>query len=293
MPPFAVVRLNPPGFAHAGIFSEVTETIHEGLRELGCDSVLVENTVFPECVNVIFSGHLLRYFDDLRLPPHTVLFNLEPLRAEIFERVPGYDALLRDPRVAMIWDYDRHNLAALAALGVTHAQAIPLGYSGAMTRISAAPLRDIDVLFYGALTERRLALQRQLTAIGLKATFAFGVYGAARDALIARARVVLNLSQFDSGGIFDIVRLSYLLANRTCVVAESGIDAEQEQLFGTAVAFAPYDELAAECAYFCKVEGERERMAAQGFEFFSRRRQSEALRQPVADLTRQLGIGLR
>ena len=61
MPPFAIVRVNPPGFGHAGIFSEVTETLHHGLTELGCDSVLVENTVFEGRINVIFSGHMLHH----------------------------------------------------------------------------------------------------------------------------------------------------------------------------------------------------------------------------------------
>lgn len=290
MPPFAIVRVNPPGFGHAGIFSEVTETLHHGLTELGCDSVLVENTVFEGRINVIFSGHMLHHIGNFTWPTHTVLFNLEPLRAEIFARVPHYSHLLCDRRVSMVWDYDRKNLPVLETLGVQRSQVIPIGYAPAMTRIPAAPQRDIDVLFYGSLTERRKALQQQLESRGLSTTFAFGVYGAARDALIARAKVVLNLSQFEHGGIFDIVRLSYLLSNRACIVAESGFDAEQESEFSEGVAFAPYEDLAAECAYFCKVEAEREGLTQRGFAFFTRRRQSEYLRTPVRALAQLLRL---
>ena len=290
MAPFAVVRLNPPGFVHAGIFAEVSETIHHGLRALGHDCALVENTVLPDRVNVIFSGHLLCYFGDFALPPRTVLFNLEPLRKEILQLAPGYDALLRHPGVGAIWEYDARNLPALRALGAPQSTVVPIGYAAEMSRIPAAPEQDIDVLFYGVQTPRRLAMQQILLARGLNAQFQFGIYGAERDALIARAKVVLNLSQFETDGIFDTVRLSYLLANRKCIVAESGIDTAQEAAFGRAVAFAPYDEVADECAYFCAMPAERERQAAAGLEFFKNRPQSEYLRQPVARLMQQFNL---
>jgi hypothetical protein len=289
MPQCAVVRVNPPGFEHAGIFTEITETIHHGLTELGCDSVLVDNTVFAERINIIFAGHMLHYFGDIALPPRAVLFNLEQIRPEIMQLVPHYAALLRRADVGAVWEYNRHNLPALAALGVARSAVIEIGYAAPMTRISPAAAQDIDVLFYGVPSERRLAMQARLREAGLNAQFVFGVYGAERDALIARAKVVLNLSQFDAGGMFDTVRLSYLLSNRKCVLAESGIDAEREREFGTAVAFVACDDIVAECLYLCSLPAERERQAGAGFAFFSARRQSELLRAPVAALVRHFG----
>ena len=47
---------------------------------------------------------------------------------------------------------------------------------------------------------------------------AYGVYGAERDRLIARSRLVLNVHYFPTH-IFEMIRVSYLLANRTAVVA--------------------------------------------------------------------------
>ena len=52
-----------------------------------------------------------------------------------------------------------------------------------------------------------------------------GVRGAERDALIARARLVLNL-HFYPTAIFELVRVSYLLANGKAVVAECGPETE-------------------------------------------------------------------
>jgi len=266
--------------------TEVCETVHYGLRGLGHDSVLTENVVFGDRINIVFAGHLLPLFGDFSLPPFTVLFNLEPIIPEMLARMPQYPDLLRHPSVRKVWDYDAQNLPALANLGITHAAHVPIGYAPEMTRIAKAAICDDDVLFYGILVERRQALQKALAKAGLGTRFAAGVYGAERDALIARAKVVLNVSQFEHDSRFDQVRLSYLLANRKCVVAEGGIDPELERQYAAGVTFAPYDELVAECVYLCAVAPERELMEQRGFDFFARRLQCEYLRAPVAELLR-------
>ena len=288
MAEFAVVRLNlpPPHFAHSGIMTEVCETVHYGLRALGHDSVLTENTVFADRINILFAGHLLPLFSDFSLPSATVFFNLEPIIPEMLSRIPQYTDLLKHPNVLRVWDYDARNLPALAALGIGTAAHTPIGYAPEMTRIAKAADCDIDVLFYGILVERRLALQQALDQAGLRTKFVSGIYGAQRDALVARAKVVLNISQFAHGSRFDQVRLAYLLANRKCIVSEGGIDPVLEQAYAKGVAFAPYEELVSECAYLCAVQAERELMEARGFEVFSGRLQSEFLREPVAELLR-------
>jgi hypothetical protein len=62
---------------------------------------------------------------------------------------------------------------------------------------------------------------------GLRVESAFGCYGEERDALIARARIVLNVHYYESK-VFEVVRVSYLLANRKCVLSESGSDIDLE-----------------------------------------------------------------
>jgi hypothetical protein len=73
----------------------------------------------------------------------------------------------------------------------------------------------------------------------------FGLYGADRDALVARSKIVLNLHFYDSK-IFEVVRVSYLLTNGACVVSESGLDPTENEFAG-ALAFAPYEALADTC----------------------------------------------
>ena len=83
-----------------------------------------------------------------------------------------------------------------------------------------------------------------MRAAGLRVEAVFGVYGAARDALIARAKVVLNV-HFYEAKVLEMVRVSYLLANRCCVLSEVSSDREEDDALAAGVAFAAYDDLVA------------------------------------------------
>ena len=106
----------------------------------------------------------------------------------------SYLALLRSYPV---WDYSRNNSAALYRLGVRRASLVPIGYAPELTRI--CPLEEnIDVLFYGAVNERRGRALQRMKDRGLRTVVAFGAYGAERDALIARSRIVVNIHYYES-----------------------------------------------------------------------------------------------
>lgn len=280
---FAVVLLEPPGYAHTGIVAEVAETIHHGLEALGAASTLARNAMWSDRVNIVFGAHLLPAMSgwDAHGTDHLVVFNLEPIQDGFLEALPPYLQLLRSCRV---WDYDARNVRRLAALGISGVDHVRIGYAPPMTRIANAARQPIDVLFYGMLNQRRLRLRDQLVRMGLETRFVFGVYGAERDALVAQAKVVVSPSRFERDGTFDIVRLSYLLANHKAVVMEGGIDAEQEALFAEGVAFAGFDGLATECARLCKVEAERVELERRGFALFSATPQSAFLQPAVENL---------
>ena len=56
---------------------------------------------------------------------------------------------------------------------------------------------------------------------GFRVEWLLNLYGADRDALLARSKIVINMHQHDAQ-VFEIVRVSYLLANRRTVVSERG-----------------------------------------------------------------------
>jgi hypothetical protein len=109
------------------------------------------------------------------------------------------------------------------------------------------------------------------------------VYGADRDAWIARSKIVLNLHYWDAK-IFEIVRVSYLLANRRAVVSERGADWALERDLESGIAFADYDGIVDRCVELLGDERSRRDLAQQGYQVFSARDQAAILDRALADL---------
>jgi hypothetical protein len=108
-----------------------------------------------------------------------------------------------------------------------------------------------------------MAVLDELRRAGARVEAVVGVYGAQRDALIARSRLVLNVHFFEAR-VFEIVRVSFLLGNGRCVVSERGAAPEEEAPFADGVAFAEYPDLARTCLRLLDDPQERARLAQAG-----------------------------
>ena len=67
-----------------------------------------------------------------------------------------------------------------------------------------------------------------------------------------------------------MIRVSYLLANRTAVVSERSPETEVAPELRDAVAFAPYEHLVETCLSLLRDEARRRALAERGFETFKR-----------------------
>jgi hypothetical protein len=92
--------------------------------------------------------------------------------------------------------------------------------------------------------------------------------------LIARSKVVINIHQLD-GQAFEIVRVSYLLANKRAVVSERGADPADERGLESGIVFADYRELVDRCVELCADKRARQQLGERGYQAFSAR--SEAV----------------
>jgi hypothetical protein len=261
--PFQVVLVQPEGYAHSAAFAEVLEAVACGLRSLGARvSVAVNRLVSPGPQAILFGANLLSAEDAALLPPGTIVYNLEQIDKSSSWCSPTYLRLLQS---CQIWDYSARNIASLAGLGVSaRVVHVPVGYVPELSRIVAAPVEDIDILFYGSMNERRSKVMSQLRQNGLNAHAVFGVYGAARDALIARSKIVLNMHYYETN-IFELVRVSYLLANRKAVVAECNPGTEIDADIVDAVRLAPYEGLVDACKELVADDRSRKALAERGF----------------------------
>lgn len=156
-----------------------------------------------------------------RLPKDAIIFNTEQISA--VDDPERYIQNYRNFKTHTIWDYSCSNIATLKRLGIERAVHCPLGYIESMTSIANKPVeeQDVDVLFYGSTNPHRLKILDGLDAAGLKTKRLFGVYGKERDEWIARSKIVLNMHHYERG-VFEIFRVSHLVANHKCVVNEDG-----------------------------------------------------------------------
>jgi len=261
---FGIITL---GGAYSG-FSEVAETVHYGLLSLGHDSVLTKRWLHDRRIIVLGPNYLPLL--GVMPAPGTILYNLEqvfhgsqfftPTTMSIYRQYP-------------MLDYNQRNIERLIRMGIPAPRLLPIGYVPELTRIEAAPEEDVDVLFYGFLTDRRRIALDAIRARGLRVETLNGVFGRTRDAWIFRSKVVLNMLSISD--VFQAVRVSYLLANKKAVVSERG-DGHED--FLGAVAFADYDDLADRCVDLVRDDAARRELAQRGFEIMSSRSESEYLR---------------
>jgi SAM-dependent methyltransferase len=288
MSKFQITVIRPRGYLHTEAFREVAETLQAALQSLGHSSRIQENLFDPGWTNVVLGAHLLAPEQMQAIPYGSIIYNLEQLGGAQLK--PAYYELATR---SQMWDYDLRNIEHWKQLKCAYTPVhVPIGYVPELSRITSAPSQDIDVLFYGSLNDRRNRILNTLKNAGVKVHSAFGVYGKDRDDLIARARIVLNIHFYESK-VFEIVRVSYLLANSKAVVSECSPDAEIEKGLSHAVLNLPYDRLVEGCCSLLQDDAERRALEARGFQWFSKRKESDILSdalQQSASLTAQSDI---
>lgn len=155
---------------------------------------------------------------------------------------------------------------------------LPISYHPCLSgKINHESPKPIDVLFVGSITERRKKALDDLFKRTPDSVVAFDVYGEKRDELYSQAKIILNMHAYDTK-IFEIVRCSYLMANKMCIVSEVGDDEDIEAPYRDGIAFCEYDRLIDKCLELLERPDERERLAETGFEVFSKTSMIENLR---------------
>ena len=274
---YSIWIVSPPNYIHSQAFDEVALGLNAAFRALGLACEIVREPSRLGDVAIVLGANLL---SAVPVPQgkRLILFNLEQITPGSPWLTDAYLALLRRYPV---WDYSEGNIAELARMGIA-ATHCGIGYVPELTRIAPVP-EDIDVLFVGSVNDRRLTVLKQLAAQGVNVEARFNVYGAERDAFLARSKIMLNVHFYDSR-LFEIVRVSYLLANSKCVVSETGADRAIEQQFEPGIAFAPYEKLAETCMRLLQNPAARRETAEAGFARIKAMPQSEYLRRALASL---------
>lgn len=267
---FNLVHILDTGAMH-GLqgYRELIETLGWGLEQLGMKVSMTENQLLTGCVNIVFGAQVLPVEAIRKLPAETIIYNLEQMGGLDLTRNPVAVALAERLH---IWDYSESNLASWQKLHpIFPVQHVPVGWAPILARIPKPDLQDIDVLIYGKPGPLRLEIFDRLCQRGLKCLFVCGLYGQARDELIARAKLVLNINLYAHSRIFEIVRVSYLLANAKAVVADMEEDTYMEPDLRQAVALGPADKIVDACVELIGDNARREELERCGRNIMERR----------------------
>lgn len=119
-----------------------------------------------------------------------------------------------------IWDYDLDNILFLQSRGYENAKFRPMQWFEGIKTIEHATHKDIDILFYGSMNQKRMKHLEQLSGFKLKiVTQAQPAWGRELDNLISRSKIILNLHYYDSH-LQEQVRILPLIGNDCCVLSE-------------------------------------------------------------------------
>ena len=245
---------------------EVIESIEWGLKELGHTVTSAINSIEPESTNIVFGAQVMPIDVLKKLPASTIIYNFEQLRG-ITQFRPEVKYFLDK---FQIWEYSNANLPTWESLGAKKIQLVAVGYAPVLTRIPKPAYQCIDVLIYGLAGSKRLGTFNRLSAAGLKVVFASGLYGTARDELISQSKIVLNINLHDHSQIFEVVRVSYLLANKKAVVGILDPNTYIEPDFLNSVKITTLDDIVDCCSGLLANEQERSFLEENGFNNFLR-----------------------
>lgn len=279
-----LLTIQPPNYPHSAAFGELVDGMAGAFTTLGSRvDAAVNQALLGDGINLVFGAHLIA--PNLALPPNSLIVNLEQMHHGHFAQPSYVELLKRHP----VLDYSARNVARIRALtGNPHVFRFGVGYDPALTRIPVAAQQDIDILFYGVVNERRGRILDALQAAGLAVgTVPLGIYGAERDAWIARSKLVLNVHFYDDK-IHELVRTSYLLSNRKCVVSECDTQTEIDDDVRDALVAVPYEGIVEACRELVRDDARRRAQEHRGFEIFARRDQAEILAALIPELSKPL-----
>ncbi len=259
---YNICIVQPNQYIHSLAFMELGELLLYSLQDLGFQAEIQFNQINPDARNILIGCHLLDTNHITSIPKSTVILNTEQIYADstdwsgpIFEWTKYFET----------WDYSERNILKFNELGIGLARHLKIGFQKELARIPKANAKDIDVLFYGSMNERRLAIINDLKASGLKVHTAFGIYGAERDKLISKAKIVLN-HHFYQSQIFEIIRVFYLLTNSIAVVGEVNPNSSIDPIYLDGIFASPYENLTSACIQLIQDGALRKQLENKAYE---------------------------
>lgn len=208
--------------------------------------------------------------------PLHILVNAEPLHVKRWGDYTDWFKAMKNAKA--VWGYKRQDAEFVEKLGVPF-HLVPFGYAPYYETIfqehneGKKLQQDIDVLFFGSISERRRRILDELKQRGMNVHVASEhnhVWGEKLDELLARSKIVLGIHYYDEPQmqIVDLARVDHLLSNQLFVVHERPSRFASDPAFEQNVTTCEYHDIPDTCAHFLTRPEERADKAATAHEWF-------------------------
>ncbi len=275
---YCVKIIEPFGYLHSGVFSEVKELIISGLKYLGRPVLSLDNYNSEDVRYIILGANLLKYTKknaSSLFKRDTIVINLERFGHEsIFDQY--YLNILKKFE---IWDFSEINMNRINSKYHTDIKKfLPLGYVEELNRIEKKEVENIDVLFIGSLSKRREKILQEMLQLNINAQHLFGVYSDERDKIIARSKLLLNMHYHDFGSL-EQVRIFYYLINSKPVLSEMSDDEGENKIYKNAICLQEYKNLSWKALELLNNDNDLKRYSSLGHEFIKKQNFIEKLKE--------------
>lgn len=210
---------------------------------------------------IVLGANLCRDYD-MYLPDNVIIVNME----QLYDQSPWinnkYLNLLKKYEV---WDYNQHNIKWLEHNLQKNIKLFQLGYGKCLEQSNHEIEHDIDVLFYGALNDRRECLYNELKLKGLNVIFRDNLWDQEKEKLISRSKIILNVHYFPVT-IFESVRVIPLLLNQKFVITENSSNMKEYDYLKPGLVVAEYNDLVSQVLYYLDHTEERHQIAQRGYQ---------------------------
>ncbi len=222
-----------------------------------------------DAINIVFAAHKL-HIEQLKTHniEHVIVYNLEQVKPSTPWLNQNYVHVMRQYTT---WDYSPHNIKQLNIAGIQNIEYVPLGYTPNLEVIEAIneDNKDIDVLFYGLINERRQSILNALIESGLNVHYTKQgevLSYEERNKLIARAKIVLNIGYYEDTQVFEIARVSFLMANKVFVLNECRDNVLMDDAIRNNLAFASIKDLVAAAQDYIQSPQKRQEIANKSYQ---------------------------
>jgi glycosyltransferase involved in cell wall biosynthesis len=221
---------------HTQAFAEVAQSVAWALQQLGHEVMQKSNVVIgDDWRTIVFGARPGELTGPISaLPNSCIIYNGEQVNKDGM-----WPSLVELYKRHTIWDYSAANAKRYTEWGLPEPKVVRPGYCPTLDdgRFQEEK-KTHDVVFFGSTNERREKVLKAIESDGFTVLrVPFGVYGAERDALIASARLCVNIHYYESA-IFEAVRCSYLAQCGVPVISESSVAGENTQWGISAVSYS-------------------------------------------------------